>query len=229
MLPFLTANGFGVATAEILPGNIGRIELTGFPPPFRETRRRIDDAFTEVADTWGLIIDLTRNGGGTPPTVAYALSYLFDRPPFAIGGFRWRHRPEERTLTTLDLGGRRYGEGRPLAVTISSATFSGGEEFAYALKAVKRAVIVGEKSAGAANPGARYPLPGGFVGFVPQGRAVHPLTGTSWEGVGVVPDVGSARESVLPTAHRSVLEAVLLASDEPRRGVVQDALKALSG
>jgi hypothetical protein len=33
---------------------------------------------------------------------------------------------------------------------------------------------------------------------------------------------------VLETAHRSALEEVLLASDEPRRGVV-DALKTVSG
>jgi retinol-binding protein 3 len=41
----------------------------------------------------------------------------------------------------------------PLYVLISSGTFSGAEEFAYDLKALKRATIIGETTGGGANPG----------------------------------------------------------------------------
>jgi hypothetical protein len=46
---------------------------------------------------------------------------------------------------------------------------------------------------------------GGFVLRVPFGRSIHPLTGTNWEGIGVVPDVDAPEEQALETAHRLAL------------------------
>lgn len=71
-------------------------------------------------------------------------------------------------------------------------TFSGGEEFAYSIQALKRGVIVGQTSRGGANMGQIFPLPAGFRAFIPQGEPINPTTGGNWEGVGVKPDVETA-------------------------------------
>ena len=41
---------------------------------------------------------------------------------------------------------------------------------------------------------------------VPWGRAINPITGTNWEGIGVVPDVYAPADEALETAHRLALE-----------------------
>ena len=46
--------------------------------------------------------------------------------------------------------GKRY-DGKDIYVLTSDYTISGGEEFAYDLKNLKRATIVGETTAGAAR------------------------------------------------------------------------------
>lgn len=56
------------------------------------------------------------------------------------------------------------------------------------------------------HPTQPYPVEGGFVLAVPWGRAINPITGTNWEGVGVVPDVAVPADEALETAHRLALE-----------------------
>ena len=79
-------------------------------------------------------------------------------------------------------------------------TFSGAEEFSYNLKNLKRATLVGERTGGGAHPGAVRKLNGRFSIFVPTGRAISPVTGTNWEGTGVVPDVETPAEQALERA-----------------------------
>jgi retinol-binding protein 3 len=204
-LPFLQAMNFGIRKVE-LAGEVGLIACDFFPPPYAETRQHFDAAMDAVKGTRGLVIDLMNNRGGHPEMVAYALSYFFDRPPFAVTIFKGRNWPEDSTKTTRALGAEPYGEGRPLTVAISENTFSGGEEFAYALQVLGRATIVGAKSRGGANIGMNYPLPGGFRAFIPIGVPVNAVTGTNWEGVGVKPNVESVPADALALAMRIVRE-----------------------
>ena len=86
----------------------------------------------------------------------------------------------------------------------SPKTFSGAEEFSYNLKNLKRATLVGERTGGGAHPGGVRKLNERFSIFVPTGRAISPVTGTNWEGTGVLPDVevpaGEALERALELA-----------------------------
>ena len=206
-LPFLQSMKFGVRNIEIDDG-IGVVPCDFFPPPYQETRARFDEAMASVKDTRALVIDLRNNRGGHPEMTAYALSYFFERPPFAITHFRGRNWPQGSTMTTRVLGAEVYGEARPMAVAISSATFSGGEEFAYAIQALKRARIVGEASRGGANIGMNYPLPGGFRAFIPVGAPVNAVTGENWEGQGVKPDIEVPAATAIETA-RDILRECL--------------------
>jgi C-terminal processing protease CtpA/Prc len=85
-------------------------------------------------------------------------------------------------------------------VLTSHFTFSGGEEMAYDLQALKRVEIVGETTGGGANPGGPVSLPDNFSIFIPTGRPINPITKANWEGVGVKPDVPVAADQALETA-----------------------------
>ena len=98
----------------------------------------------------------------------------------------------------------------------SSFTFSGGEEFAYNLKQLKRATLVGEVTGGGANPGGGRRLTDHFGINVPTGRAINPITKTNWEGVGVEPDVKVPAAKALATAHLMALEKRAASVTDPR-------------
>jgi hypothetical protein len=102
-------------------------------------------------------------------------------------------------------------------------TFSGGEEMAYDLQALKRAVVVGEVTGGGANPGGGLvPLGKQFVANIPSGQGVNPITGTSWEGVGVVPDVPTPAAAALTKAHElAITRLVATAADPETRGALE--------
>lgn len=103
---------------------------------------------------------------------------------------------------------------QPVFVLTSAATFSGGEELAYDLQVLKRATIVGETTAGAANPGGPIPLGDRFVVFLPTGQGVNPVSGTGWEGVGVKPDIAADATVAVSKAH--VLAVERLRATAPR-------------
>lgn len=107
---------------------------------------------------------------------------------------------------------------------ISGRTGSAAEALAYTLKNARRAVIVGEASGGAANPGGPVPVAGGFSIFVSSGSPVSPITRTNWEGDGVQPDVAVPAARALDAARGLALEAVLKTATGP---AAQDARWAL--
>ena len=121
-------------------------------------------------------------------------------------------RPTGRTeefYTSRDLPGKRYGDRKPVYVLTSATTPSAAEEFAYDLQALNRATIVGEVTWGGANPTQGFPLDENFVAAIPAARAINPITGTNWEGVGVRPDVPVPAADALKTAQVAALKGVL--------------------
>ena len=61
-------------------------------------------------------------------------------------------------------------------------------------------MIVGETTAGGANPGAGFRLHDHFWMFIPTGQAISIATGENWEGSGVLPDFKVPAELSLKTA-----------------------------
>ena len=126
--------------------------------------------------------------------------------------------------------GRHYGTSRPLYVLTSDRTFSGAEEFAYDVQTQRRGEVVGDTTGGGANPGGMRSVSDGFGVFVPSGRAINPVTGTNWEGVGVRPDVPVPAEDALREAHRRALGRLIESARDPeRRSRIQEAIDQLRG
>src|SRR5690606_34087222 len=113
---------------------------------------------------------------------------------------KWNAEERPRQLWTwAHVPGKRYLD-KPLYILTSRRTFSGAEEFAYDLKNLKRATIVGDTTGGGANPGGTRMVAPRFEMFIPVGRVTSPVTGTNWEGVGVIPDLAVAPAKALLTA-----------------------------
>jgi hypothetical protein len=87
-----------------------------------------------------------------------------------------------------------------LFVLTSPKTASAAEHLTLALKRVKRATIVGEKTRGAGNYGSIPALGFGYTAFIPDGRTYDPDTGLGWEGTGVAPDVAVPAADALARA-----------------------------
>jgi C-terminal processing protease CtpA/Prc len=102
-------------------------------------------------------------------------------------------------------------------LTSHTGTISAGEAFVYDLHLLKRAVLVGEVTAGAANPGGFVRVGDHFRLFVPRGRAVSPVTGTNWEGVGVAPDIRVDTAAAFSTAYIQALKALEARSTDADR------------
>jgi hypothetical protein len=199
--------------AKRLEGNIAYLEVRTFAESADDLREKAASVMGAAADAAALIIDLRANGGGRPETVALLSSYLFDDTAVHLNSLYWRVPDRtDRFFTDPHVGGRKFGGTRPVYVLTSSRTFSGAEEFAYNLQALKRATIVGETTGGGAHPGGVVTLPHGLAVFVPTGRAINPITKTNWEGTGVRPDVAvsadTALEKALELARRATESAV---------------------
>jgi C-terminal processing protease CtpA/Prc len=195
-----------VWATERLDGNVGYLRFDGFVDP-AECGSTIVTAMTALAETKALIIDLRENaGGGEAGSVPLLESYVFDRRTH-LTDLWFRHTGETRERWTLDsVAGARFGGKKPLYVLTSAHTLSAGEELAYDLQALKRGTIVGETTSGQAHATYEAHIDNHFDILLPTGKALNPVTGTDWEGVGVVPDVKVPASEALTTTQRLLRE-----------------------
>ncbi len=200
---------YGFAHIQRLHGDIGYIDLHQVSRPGSVEAERIAAATTLMADTKALIIDLRECGGGDPEAVMLFASYFYDKRTH-LNDIYWRdgNRIEQR-WTTDSVPGKRYGEARKLYILTSEETFSAGEDFAYALKNNGRATLVGETTGGGAHPGDPHRIGAHFMMFVPNGRAINPVTHTDWEGVGVAPNVETSAKKSLDAAQITILKDLI--------------------
>jgi hypothetical protein len=192
---------YGFGRIEVLADNIGYLELTRFSRPevgVAAARAAMDS----LAGVEALIIDVRANHGGSEDMVNLICAHLFEEPVHTIT-FYTRYTGETRDLWTPDDVRGSALAHVPVYVLQSAESASAAEHLAYSLQAAGRARIVGERSRGAANPVEERVYPELSLNIsLPVSRAIHPLTGTSWEGVGVKPDVETPAAEALTVALR---------------------------
>jgi hypothetical protein len=196
---------FGFERVERLEGNVGYLDMRYFAgtPRARDTAVA---AMNFLANSDALIFDMRFNGGGNPDMIRFICSYLFDEPTH-LNSLYWRQGDRTQEFWTLqDVPGPRMADV-PVFVLTSERTFSGAEEFSYNLQTRQRATLIGETTGGGANPGGGFDLNERFGMFIPTGRAINPVTGTNWEGVGVKPDIPVSADEAYDHALTLAVEA----------------------
>ncbi|MGN9911747.1 S41 family peptidase [Phytohabitans sp. LJ34] len=182
----------GPAAAQVrevsrLDGGACLIRVDGFDA-LRIAQPYLDGAFALARGATRILLDLRANGGGHPETVAYIAARLLGDQATHLSDVTYRD--HTRQWWTPDLPeGTAVPVETPVAVLVSRRTFSSGEALAYHLWARGRVTVVGERTPGAADHITEIRLAPTVVGQVPIGYVTDALTGTSWEGGGVVPRV----------------------------------------
>ncbi|WP_425236138.1 S41 family peptidase [Ulvibacterium sp.] len=202
-------SNYGFREAKILDGNIGYLNLTGFFGVDEEAGAAAAATMNFLSNTDALIIDLRRNGGGSPAMIQLITSYLYGPERVHLNNFYNRANDERTQTWTLPYVPGKRRPDVPVYVLTSSSTFSAAEEFSYNLRNLERATLIGEVTGGGAHPGGTQIATDRFALFVPDGRAINPITETNWEGTGVEPHIKVPAEDALETAKLKALEMLL--------------------
>lgn len=200
----------GFESAKVLEGGVGYVRFYGFREPERDCGHEVSEAMNAVAGARALIIDLRENGGGSVAMMAYLASYLVASCTH-LGDVWGRTTGRTEALWTRDgLAGPAFGGTKPLYLLTSARTYAAAEELAYDLQVLGRATVVGETTGGGAHTTAVGQIGEHLLVRVPVARAINPMTGTNWHGVGIAPDVQVPASEALATAQRLIRERHVL-------------------
>ena len=207
-------DNFGIRRVERLDGNVGYLDVRRVAMP-ANAGPAIAAAMELVSGTYALIIDLRQNGGGSVEGVVFWCSYLFGDKPVHLNDIFHADTGETRQFWALPyVPGTRYTD-KPVYVLSGRRTFSGGEDFCYTLQALGRATVIGERTGGGAHPTRPFPISPAVHIAVPFARSINPVTGTNWQGTGVVPDVAVPEEQAYDVAYARALRHVLSLDELP--------------
>lgn len=196
---------YGFRNVQFLNGNIGYLKFDYFDAYLDYSSPFVDAAMAFFKNCDALIIDLRDNGGGGSQMVGYIAGFFFkEKTLYGTTYNRLDDRtteefitpqPEEKRLPPMDL-----------YILTSRTTVSAAEALAYNLKYLRGAKVIGETSAGAANPGRVTRLNNLFTAFIPNRHGKNVVTGTNWEGTGVPVDIACAAEDALRVARITALK-----------------------
>ncbi|XP_030196896.1 retinol-binding protein 3 [Gadus morhua] len=151
-----------------------------------------DNIWNKVAPTSAMIFDLRYSTAGELSGVPFIVSFFSDPGPL-IHIDTVYDRPSNSTeelWTPPSIMAERYGTKKDLIILTSKRTMGAAEAVAYTLKHLKRAIVMGERSAGGSVKVQKIKMAdSGFYITVPVARSVSPITGQSWEVSGVAPSV----------------------------------------
>ena len=162
-----------------LTDNIGYIRFNHFAEP---VDTKFIAAVETMHDTRGMIIDLRANPGGLFNVLDTIAKHLLSKRVL-LYSYKFRDRTVDKILTPV---AEPYT--KPVAVLIDERSMSCSELFAGSMQAVKRAVIVGERSPG-------YLLGADWKKLLNGGYFMHtilqplPSDGKIIEDHGVMPDI----------------------------------------
>ncbi|MFC2121363.1 S41 family peptidase, partial [Bacteroidota bacterium] len=155
-----------------------------------------------------IILDLRFNHGGNKNMVQFISSYFFKEKK-QTNSLYFREADSLVTgWTFADVPGKKLLDQKVYILT-GKSTASGAESFAYTMKNYKRAVIIGENTAGAAHwtECYKYPRLDIFLN-IPVARPINPVTKKGWERVGVIPDIEIPENKALDVAYITALKDI---------------------
>ncbi|MEQ2213759.1 hypothetical protein XENOCAPTIV_020419 [Xenoophorus captivus] len=191
---------------DILEGNIGYLRIDhilGEEVADKVGPLLIELVWNKILPTSALIFDLRYTSSGDISGIPYIVSYFTEAEP-VIHIDSIYNRPSNTTTKLLSMStllGERYSVTKPLIILTSKNTKDIAEDVAYCLQSLKRATIVGEKTAGGSVKVDKVKVGNtDFYITLPTAKSINPITGSTWEITGVTPDVEVSAEDALATS-----------------------------
>jgi C-terminal processing protease CtpA/Prc len=191
----------GLRTARKLENGTAYLEFDGLPGD-SASMAVVGQALAEQPVTQAVILDLRDNNGGSGDMVVLICSHLLD-PNVLLCTFSDRSDRAPMEIKT-SAHARHFGTTIPVFVLTSEHTLSAAEALAYILQDYGRAVVVGEQTAGMANPSRTYHIGERFELTVPFLLTRYGKSGRTFAGIGVEPDIEVSAESALEVALEEV-------------------------
>ncbi len=182
-----------------IAGNIGYIRFNIFTTPISD---KVRVALRELHDTDGIVFDLRGNPGGVAGIATGIANRLSDKSGL-LGTMKMR--TSEIKFAIFPQADPYKG---PVAILIDGLSASTSEVFSAGMQELGRAVIVGERSAGACLPSVMQKLPTGALfqfaiadfrtpkGILIEGRGVTPDVEVKWNRASLL----AGRDAQLETA-----------------------------
>ncbi|AXT50699.1 hypothetical protein D1818_07580 [Aquimarina sp. BL5] len=200
---------YGLNEIKVLDGNIGYLKIKHFTRhQFLENIKPIiTSAIESLKNTDAIIVDVRNNGGGFEDMVAYYISYFVDsKDPIHLSDYRCTlHNHTYGVSTDPDVLGTKLPNTK-LYVLVNANTGSAAESFAYMLKHMGRATIIGETTAGAGNGASNHKINDRFTIQVSSEETINAITKTSFEKTGVIPNIKTSSIQAFPLGYKLALE-----------------------
>ena len=204
---------FGLSKVEILYGNIGYIHIDHFWADSIYGRETVKATLQFVSNTNALIIDLRDCGGGSQETVNMICGFFLEKSTH-INDMYDRSAKTTTSYWTKPDSSYTKMVNMPLYILTNNKTFSAAEEFCYVLQSLKRATIIGETTGGGAHGTFSKDVGSGFLLSIPYWTAINPITKTSWEKVGVKPDLEVPSDKALEKAEVEIFNNLISKSSD---------------
>jgi hypothetical protein len=197
-------NNYGFTETQILTGNIGYLKIVEFMNPKRAMPTAVA-AMKMIENTSALIIDIRGNGGGYPGIMEYILNHYYEGEPVLLSTTYFSDTTiQPKTTYSSDLVYGKLRINTPLYILVDNKTASAAEYFAYTLQAAKKAIVIGETTAGGANMNDLFPLPGKFRMSISTATPINGITKTNWEMKGVIPDIQTSSQQAKDKAYQLI-------------------------
>lgn len=198
---------FGFVKFELLKENVAYLRIDGFID-LEYAKETAAAAMNMLGNSKSIILDLRFNHGGNKNMVHFISSYFFKNKT-QLNSLYFREADSLVTAWTFpDVPGKKLIEQK-LYILTGRNSASAAEAFAYLMKNYKRAVIIGDKTAGAAHWAEYYKYPDLDIFLkIPVARPINPITKKDWEGVGVIPDLEIPESKALEIAYLRALKDI---------------------
>jgi hypothetical protein len=186
----------GLRTTKMLEHGIAYLEFDGFPGDGASVNA-VEKAMAELPEPRAIIFDIRDNNGGGADMVVLLCSQLLEEDNLL---YTYRGRSGDSGEVRVSQPERHFGLSTPVLLLTSGSTLSAAEAFGYILQDYGRATLVGERTAGMANPSRTFSVGEEFELVVPFLLMRYGKSGGTHAGPGLEPDIIVSADSALDVA-----------------------------